>query len=54
MKMKTYLNLQSTKESIQKVGIEATAYKGQDFYRSNLKYPKRSSFKLHLEQAYRS
>ncbi len=51
MKMKTYLNLQRTEKRIQKVGIESTASQRQDFSRSNLKYPKRSSKNLHLEQA---
>ena len=50
--METYLNLQSTKKSIQKVGIEPAACEG--FSQSNFKYPKRSSIILHLEQTYRA
>ncbi len=51
MKMKTYLNLQSTEKCIQKVEIESTASQRKDFSLSNVKYPKRSSNNLHLEQA---
>ncbi len=54
MKMKTYLNLKSTKKSIQNVGIEPTTFKGQSFDQSNVKYLRHSSINLHLEQAYRS
>jgi len=49
--MKTYLNLLSTEKSIQKVGIEPTECKERSFNRSNVKYPERSRFNFHLEQA---
>jgi len=53
MKMKTYLNLQSTEKCISKVGIAPTEAKEQGFNQSNVEYPKCSSNNLHLEQANR-